>query len=128
GPVQVWTMKQNGTDKQQVTHLTGPATFPDFSPDGSKIVFTAKPAGSPTRDIYVIGSDGSGLTQLTSGSVDNAYPAFSPYVMNADGTNQTQLTFDAQPKDQVPDWSPDGSKIAYLADTQGIADIVNPSW
>jgi Tol biopolymer transport system component len=145
GPVQVWTMKQNGTDKQQVTHLTGPATFPDFSPDGSRIVFTAKPAGSPTRDIYVVGSDGSGLTQLTSGSVDNAYPAFSPdgtkiaftsrrtgtsqvWVMNADGTNQTQLTFDAQPKDQVPDWSPDGSKIAYLADTHGIADIVNPSW
>ncbi len=145
GPVQVWTMKQNGTDKQQVTHLTGPATFPDFSPDGSEIAFTAKPAGSPTRDIYVIGSDGSGLTQLTSGSVDNAYPAFSPdgtkivftsrrtgtsqvYVMNADGTNQTQLTFDAQTKDQVPDWSPDGSKIAYLADTHGVADIVNPSW
>ena len=145
GPVQVWTMKQNGKDKQQVTHLTGPATFPDFSPDGSKIVFTAKPAGSPTRDIYVIGSDGSGLTQLTSGSVDNAYPAFSPdgtkivftsrrtgtsqvYVMNVNGSGQTQLTFDAQPKDQVPDWSPDGSKIAYLADTHGIADIVNPSW
>src|SRR5437763_4487360 len=73
GPVQVWTMKQNGTDKQQVTHMSGPATFPDFSPDGSKIVFTAKPAGL-TRDIYVIGSDGSGLTQLTSSSIDNAYP------------------------------------------------------
>jgi len=28
----------------------------------------------------------------------------------------------------VPDWSPDGSKIAYVADTHGIADIVNPSW
>jgi Tol biopolymer transport system component len=145
GPVQVWTMKQNGADKQQVTHVTGPATFPDFSADGSKIAFTAKPAASPTRDIYVIGSDGSGLTQLTSGSVDNAYPAFSPdgskivftsrrtgtsqvWVMNADGTNQTQLTFDAKTKDQVPDWSPDGSKIAYLADTHGVADLVNPSW
>src|SRR2546430_14845468 len=71
-------MKQHGTEKQQVTHMSAPATFPDFSPDGIKIVFTAKPAGSPTRDIYVIGSDGSGLTQLTSGSGDNAYPAFSP--------------------------------------------------
>src|SRR5207253_5504043 len=145
GPVQVWTMKQNGTDKQQVTHLSGPAIFPDFSPDGSEIVFAAQPAGATARDIYVIGSDGSGLTRLTSGSVDNAYPAFSPdgtkiaftsrrtgtsqvWVMNADGSNQTQLTFDAQPKDQVPDWSPDRSKIAYLADTHGIADIANPSW
>ena len=46
GPVQVWTMKQNGTDKQQVTHMSGTAIFPDFSPDGSKIVF-AGPAPSP---------------------------------------------------------------------------------
>jgi Tol biopolymer transport system component len=138
-------MKQNGTDKQQVTHMSGPAIFPDFSPDGSTLVFTAKPADSPTRDIYVISSDGSGLTRLTSGDGNNAYPAFSPdgskivftsdrtgtwqvYVMNADGKAQTQLTFDAHPKDQVPDWSPDGSEIAYLADTHGIADTVSPSW
>lgn len=144
GPVQVWTMKQNGTDKQQVTHLSGLAIFPDFSPDGSKIVFSAKPADSPTRDIYVIGSDGSGLTRLTNGVGNNGYPAFSPdgskivftsnrtgtsqvYVMNADGSGQAQFTFDPQPKDQVPDWSPDGSKIAYLADTHGISDVT-PSW
>jgi Tol biopolymer transport system component len=144
GPVQVWTMKQNGTDKQQVTHMSGLAIFPDFSPDGSKLVFSAQPAGSPTRDIYVIGSDGSGLTRLTSGAGNNGYPAFSPdgnkivftsnrtgtsqvYLMNADGSGQTQLTFDPQPKDQVPDWSPDGSKIAYLADTHGIADV-GVSW
>jgi Tol biopolymer transport system component len=145
GPVQVWTMNQDGTDKQQITHMTNPAIFPDFSPDGSKIVFSAKPAGSSNRDIYVINSDGTGLTQLTSDEGDNSYAAFSPngtkivftsnrsgisqvWLMHADGSHQRQLTFDPQPKDQVPDWSPDGSKIAYLADTHGIADIVNPSW
>src|SRR6266550_8756712 len=31
GPVQVWTMKQNGTDKQQVTHMSVAAIFPDYS-------------------------------------------------------------------------------------------------
>src|SRR5881392_1394611 len=45
GPVQVWTMKQNGTDKRQVTHLSGPAIFPDYSPDGTELVFSAQPAG-----------------------------------------------------------------------------------
>ena len=55
-------MKQNGTDKQQVTHMSGAAIFPDYSPDGSKIVFTRRARRPPTRDIYVVNSDGSGLT------------------------------------------------------------------
>ncbi|HJQ49259.1 MAG TPA: hypothetical protein VJ838_01960 [Gaiellaceae bacterium] len=145
GPVQVWTMRQNGTDKQQVTQMSGPAIFPDFSPNGSQIVFTAKPAGSPTRDIYLVNSNGTDLTRLTTGVGNNTYPAFSPdgnkivfdsdrtgtwqvWLMNANGANQTQLTSDPQPKDQVPDWSPDGSRISYIADTHGIADTVSPSW
>jgi dipeptidyl aminopeptidase/acylaminoacyl peptidase len=34
--------------------------------------------------------------------------------MNADGTNQTRLTNDPA-RDGVPDWSPDGAKIAFLS-------------
>ena len=143
GPVQVWTMRQDGSDKQQVTHMSVTAIFPDFSPDGSKLVFCAG-ASTFARDIYVVNSDGSDLTRLTSDVGNNVYPAFSPngkkivftsnrtgtsqvWLMNADGSNQTQLTFDPLPKDQVPDWSPHGNKIAYLADTHGIADMGN-SW
>jgi TolB protein len=144
GPVQVWTMKQNGTDKQQVTHMSGPAIFPKYSPDGSEIVFGAKPADSPTRDIYVINGDGTDLRRLTANTGDNAYAEFSPdgskivfnsnrtgtwqvYVMNADGSNQTQLTFDALPKNQISDWSPDGSKIAYLSTTSGGIPDASPA-
>jgi dipeptidyl aminopeptidase/acylaminoacyl peptidase len=43
--------------------------------------------------------------------------------MNADGTEQTQLTFDDANHDQIPDWSPDGSKIAYEDDATGNGDI-----
>ena len=41
------------------------------------------------------------------------------WVMDADGTHKQQLTFDSPPKDQVPDWSPDGSKIAYGSGASG---------
>jgi TolB protein len=143
GPVQVWTMNQDGSDKQQVTHMSVTAIFPDFSPDGTKIVFAAGPS-TFARDIYVVNSDGSDLIRLTSDVGNNVYPAFSPngrkivftsnrtgtsqvWLMNADGSDQRQLTFDSQPKDQVPDWSPHGNKIAYLVDTHGIADMGN-SW
>jgi Tol biopolymer transport system component len=133
GNFDIWVMKQNGKDKRRLTNLGGQATFPDFSPDGTKIAFTAHPAGQTTTNIYVVNTDGTDLKRLTTAALDQ-FPAWSPdgskivfestrtglkqvWVMDADGANQTQLTFDSTPKDQVPDWSPDGSRIAYVART-----------
>ena len=45
--------------------------------------------------------------------------------MDADGDEPTQLTFDDALKDQVPDWSPDGSKIAYAAGDPGDVLVMN---
>jgi Tol biopolymer transport system component len=134
GSVEIWKMKQNGSDQEQVTHMGGFATFPDFSPDGSKIAFTGRALGSSNDDVYVINSDGTGLTRLTTAEGFDGYPAWSPdgskivfesarsgvqqvWLMNADGSDQKQLTLDAVPKDQTPEWSPDGTRIAYTADT-----------
>jgi Tol biopolymer transport system component len=64
-------------DTLQVTHLTGAAIFPDYSPDGSEIVFAAQPAGATARNIYVVPSDGGTPQQLTTVG-NNVYPAFSP--------------------------------------------------
>jgi Tol biopolymer transport system component len=44
--------------------------------------------------------------------------------MNADGSGTpTQLTTDPTGKGQLPDWSPDGSKIAYADSLTGTSDI-----
>lgn len=50
---------------------------PDFSPDGSKIVFSSNRQGS--WNLYLMPADGSGqLRQLTSSSGDETNPSFSP--------------------------------------------------
>ena len=76
------------------------------------------------------------LSTTTSGSVAPSPPiAFVSdrdgnreiYVMNADGTGPTRLTVDPA-GDVDPDWSPDGSKIAFVSgrdDTYGEIYVMN---
>ena len=61
--------------------------FPVYSPNGRRIVYLA----------------GDGQTSQV-------------WIMDRHGRQQRQLTFDTTVKDQVPDWRPDGQKIAYQAD------------
>lgn len=56
----------NVTDKT-ITPLTDEAnqyTLTSWSPDGKHIAFTSDPGGTP-RDLFIVGSDGKGLTKLT---------------------------------------------------------------
>ena len=138
GPGGVWLMNQDGTEKRQLTTF---GTFPDFSPDGSKIVFGGAPSGSTNVDVWVIDADGENLTRLTAAAGPDRFPAWSPdgtrivfqssrtgiaqvWVMRPDGSGQTQLTFDPVPKDQLPDWSPDGSRIAFVEQTHPVGGDV----
>jgi Big-like domain-containing protein/WD40 repeat protein len=90
-------------------------------------------------DIYVINSDGTGRTRLTSNAARDMEPTWSPdgskiaftsdrdgnaeiYVMNADGSNPLRLT-NAAGWDYRPDWSPDGTKIAFTTDRDGYGAI-----
>jgi Tol biopolymer transport system component len=136
GTIDIWTMKQDGSEKVRLTDLGGRMVFPDFSPDGARIVFSGRVAGATNDDIYRIDADGSGLVQLTTDPGNDSLAAYSPdgsrivfisdrsgleqvWLMNADGSDPVQLTFDDTFKTQVPDWSPDGSQIAYAAGDPG---------
>ena len=67
---------------------------PDWSPDGTEIVFNASAEPSPTQNIWTIHPDGTGLTQLTTYDEEH------------------QATFH-------PTWSPDGAHILFSHSPSG---------
>jgi Tol biopolymer transport system component len=109
-----------------------------WSADGSSIVFSRDPIGTPDGDIgiWTVNADGSGLTQLTDGrsmdygaqwSPDGARILFDRYaggppgeprggvfVMNADGSDLHRIVGDPGVGYMQPRWSPDGSRILFL--------------
>ncbi|MEA2706773.1 MAG: TolB protein, partial [Gemmatimonadaceae bacterium] len=103
---------------------------------GGRIVFSGNRDG--TFQIYVVNSDGTAETRLTTGS-GALMPRWSPdasriafvgtqdgnreiYVMNADGSGQTRLTNNPA-IDESPTWSPDGSRIAFQTLRDGDFEI-----
>jgi Tol biopolymer transport system component len=91
------------------------------------IVFAAHPNGGPgPLQLVRVRVDGTGLSQITTGSKSAIEPDFSPdgksiafarlgsgiFRMNADGSGLRRLTSGA--RDVYPVWSRDGKKIAFL--------------
>ncbi len=92
GSFDIYRIRPNGTDLDQITDSPGSEGPGAVSPDGTLIAFSyAGPGGS--RDIWVMGVDGSGRRQLTDDPAE-------------DWTTE-------------PVWSPDGSLVIYQAGVRG---------
>jgi Tol biopolymer transport system component len=93
----------------------------------------------PSADIYVMASNGSGASRITTQLGSDVDPAWSPdgsrivfasdrdgnfelYVMNANGENPVRLT-NVPAADYRPAWSPDGARIAFVSARDGNAEI-----
>lgn len=136
GAYEIWVMDANGKHERQVTQLGTYAVFPDFSPDGGRLAFSARPSGQTNTDLWLVPTSGGAPTQLTrSPDTLEENPVWAPdgstilfvriaggfsggqlWTKNVSTGEETQLTFDPTFKDQTPDWSPDGAQIAYAAD------------
>jgi Tol biopolymer transport system component len=80
---QIEVISPNGTGRRTLN----PGTFPDWSPDGRRIVFESG------GEIHAINPDGTGPVQLTDDSSPDPLTTIS---------------------NQNPAWSPDGTQIAYV--------------
>src|SRR5688572_23603092 len=79
----LWTVSRSGGQARRITATQGVELNPSFSPDGSKIAFTATVAGN--TDIYVVPTSGG---------------------------DPKRLTFHPGP-DRVRNWSPDGRRVIF---------------
>ena len=121
------------TADESTTRLTmGPAEdgSPTWSPDGTEIAFGRQELGSDVKDIWIIGVESGELRQVTDDPEDDDAPDWSStdriafeskrnggyeiYTLDPAGLESEvrQVTFNTW-ADFSPDWSPDGSRIAY---------------
>ena len=67
---EIYVMDADGTNIQRLTHRPGADGHPDWSPDGSEIVFSFNGEDGTGEDVglWLIGADGTNLRQLTAGN------------------------------------------------------------
>ncbi|HMB93177.1 MAG TPA: DPP IV N-terminal domain-containing protein [Rhodothermales bacterium] len=148
---QLFVMHSDGTNLHALTHTESYESAPQWSPDGTQLVFLSErdferadePRDTPA-EIYRMNSDGSEQTRLTSLQARSHYPYWSPdgthiafetdvtgdleiFVTKADGSDLQNVTRHPA-RDTSVSWSPQGDKMAFVSDRDGKADIYVMTW
>src|SRR5271157_3894268 len=140
GNFDVYTIPAAGGEETRLTTAEGLDDGPEYSPDGQYIYFNSVRTG--TMQIWRMKPDGSGQEQVTSDGFNNWFPHISPdgrqivfvtYEKEVSGHPENKdvmlrlLTlgagkiavlaklFGGQGTINVPSWSPDGRRLAFVS-------------
>jgi Tol biopolymer transport system component len=132
---QIYTVRPNGHDLRQITHVNGEAKAPDWSPDGRHIAFEHdQDTADVCADVAIMNADGSDLVDLVQPrNICESEPSFTPdgtrivfesfnidtgedaiWSMNVDGTDRRQVTTGTGVGVTDPNVSPDGKTLSFV--------------
>jgi Tol biopolymer transport system component len=142
GEFDIYTIPASGGEEKRITTCKGLDDGPDYSPDGAFIYYNSFCSGR--MQIWRMRPDGSGAEQLTSDAYANWFPHPSPdgrwvvfmafledqgqdhpfgrqvklRLMDVRDRSVRDLTppfFGGQGTINVPSWSPDSRKVAFVS-------------
>jgi len=140
GDPDIFVYSLETANSENITNHPAFDADPNFSPDGTQIVFASLRDGN--AEIYLMNADGGNVRRLTNHPAWDNHPVFSPdgttvafnsdrenensdvYLMNTDGGDIRHLTDWKHHESVEPGcWSPDGTRIAFYSDRFDNDDI-----
>ena len=132
----IYVMNDDGTGRRRLTHnITTKDSYPRWSPDGTKIAFTRymdKDKIQTSSELFLMNADGTEPQRLTHNNVTDHYLSWASdgtkiafmsersgrdevHVLDlvSDAVTQLTLADDHGNGSVAPDWSPDGTQLAF---------------
>lgn len=79
GYKEIWIMDIDGNNQSTISSsISTNNSYPVFSPNGEKILFSSIRDGDSDYEIYIMDKNGTNIRRLTSNDVDDTHPSFYP--------------------------------------------------